>query len=410
MLFDPTRHEPLRTAPWSEARARASIERIVRDTEATFSAEKFWPMHPKDADLRETKPAYTLYFGACGVIWALRYLQAVGAIDRTRDYAPHLDTVLERNRAWLGSFGKEYASYLMGETSILLLKQWFEPDASTGARLEQLIAGNLNHPARELMWGSPGTLLAALFLHEWTGETRWADLYRATTRKLWSQLLWSDKHQCHYWTQDMYRRTSTYIDGVHGFAGTAPPLIRGRHLMAPGEWDEWLPVIVNTVTRTVTREGSMANWWPSLYAIETRPGPMLMQYCHGAPGFAICLADLPGTELHELLIAGGEATWAAGPLTKGSNLCHGTGGNGYAFLKLYQLTQDEMWLQRARAFAMHGIEQTLADAAQYGHMRYSLWTGDPGFAIYLWDCIRGRGAFPTLDVFFSNVPTESRSH
>jgi len=105
--------------------------------------------------------------------------------------------------------------------------------------------------------------------------------------------------------------------------------------------------------------------------------------------------------LHELLIAGGEATWAAGPLTKGSNLCHGTGGNGYAFLKLYQLTQDEMWLHRARAFAMHGIEQTLADAARYGRMRYSLWTGDPGFAIYLWDCIRGRGAFPTLDVFFS---------
>ena len=66
------------------------------------------------------------------------------------DYAPHLDTILERNRAWLGSFGKEYASYLMGETSILLLKQWFEPDASTGARLEQLIAGNLDHPAREL--------------------------------------------------------------------------------------------------------------------------------------------------------------------------------------------------------------------------------------------------------------------
>ena len=30
MLFDPFRHEPLRTAPWSEAHARAAIERIVR--------------------------------------------------------------------------------------------------------------------------------------------------------------------------------------------------------------------------------------------------------------------------------------------------------------------------------------------------------------------------------------------
>ena len=45
--------------------------------------------------------------------------------------------------------------------------------------------------------------------------------------------------------------------------------------------------------------------------------------------------------------------------------------------------------QRARAFAMHAIRQTEADAAHYGRMRYSLWTGDPGFAIYLWDCING---------------------
>jgi hypothetical protein len=57
------------------------------------------------------------------------------------------------------------------------------------------------------------------------------------------------------------------------------------------------------------------------------------------------------------------------------------------------------WLQRARAFAMHGIRQTEAHAAQYGYMRYSLWTGDPGFAVYLWDCIRGEAEFPTLDVF-----------
>jgi len=104
--------------------------------------------------------------------------------------------------------------------------------------------------------------------------------------------------------------------------------------------------------------------------------------------------------LDDVLAAAGEAVWAAGPLNKGSNLCHGTGGNGYAFLKLYQRTGDANWLQRARAFAMHGIAQTEADAQEYGQMRYSLWTGDPGLAIYLWDCLRGRADFPTLDVFF----------
>jgi hypothetical protein len=43
---------------------------------------------------------------------------------------------------------------------------------------------------------------------------------------------------------------------------------------------------------------------------------MLMQLCHGAPGFVVCLAHLPSRELDPLLLAGGEAIWAAGPLAK----------------------------------------------------------------------------------------------
>jgi hypothetical protein len=125
-----------------------------------------------------------------------------------------------------------------------------------------------------------------------------------------------------------------------------------------------------------------------------------MQFCHGAPGFVICLADFPGAALDELLLRAGEAIWSAGPLTKGSNLCHGTGGNGYAFLKLYRRTGDARWLERARAFAMHGLTQMEADERQHGQLRYSLWTGDPGFAIYLHDCLRATAAFPALDVFY----------
>ncbi len=69
------------------------------------------------------------------------------------------------------------------------------------------------------------------------------------------------------------------------------------------------------------------------------------------------LADAPfkSPELETLLVEGGQFTWAAGPLAKGSNLCHGTGGNGYAFLKLYRQTKDLIWLERARAFAMTAI-------------------------------------------------------
>ncbi len=67
-----------------------------------------------------------------------------------------------------------------------------------------------------------------------------------------------------------------------------------------------------------------------------------MHFCHGAPGFVICLADLPGQALDDLLLKAGQAIWAAGPLRKGSNLCHGTGGKGHAFLQLWRRTQESV--------------------------------------------------------------------
>ena len=112
-------------------------------------------------------------------------------------------------------------------------------------------------------------------------------------------------------------------------------------------------------------------------------------------------ADAPfsSPQLEALLVEGGHFTWAAGPLAKGSNLCHGTGGNGYAFLKLHRRTGDAIWMERARAFAMTAIAQCRAARAELGRGRFTLWTGDPGLAVYLWDCLTGEPRFPTIDVF-----------
>ena len=106
----------------------------------------------------------------------------------------------------------------------------------------------------------------------------------------------------------------------------------------------------------------------------------------------------PGDDEHErLLIAGGELTWRAGPLAKGANLCHGTAGNGLAFLKLFERTGDEVWLDRARAFAMHAVAQVERERSEVGRGRYSLWTGDLGTALYLALCLEGRATLPGFD-------------
>ena len=112
-------------------------------------------------------------------------------------------------------------------------------------------------------------------------------------------------------------------------------------------------------------------------------------------------ADAPfaASVLEDLLRDGGAFTRRAGPLAKGSNLCHGTAGNGYAFLKLYRRTKDAEWLQRARDFAMTAIAQCREARLSYGRGRYSLWTGDVGLAVYLADCLTADPRFPTIDVF-----------
>lgn len=417
MLYHPDRHEALHPADvegWDEARARACIDTIARDTEARFTPQRGWPVHALDLEPGDDPQAAnpTLYWGTCGVLWALHHLQSIGAWKKQRDCAMEAELLVQRTRENLKDDAEhERAAYLMGETPVRLLEHAQTGSAVAADRLAGLIAGNMHHPARELMWGAPGTLLAALFMHQRTGQDRFAELFRRTAAVLWSQLEWSEAHGCHYWTQQLYGRTSAYMDAVHGFVGTALPLIHGRHLLAADDWARWHASIATSMRRSATvagvpgDPGGQVNWIPWLLLDATQrerwnaQPRWLMQYCHGSPGFVINLARFPGPELDDLLLGAGETIWAAGPLKKGSNLCHGTGGNGYAFLKLFERTGDARWLQRARAFAMHGIRQTESHAAQYRQLRYSLWTGDLGFAIYLWNCISGTAAFPTLDVF-----------
>lgn len=402
MLHQPERHEPLSATPWNESEARELIETLVRDCDSRFAGAKFWPWHPKDVEPGDdlTQPALPLYHGAAGVVWALHYLQDVGAVAAGRRYESMYESLLERNRAWLRNVPFDAgASYMAGDVPILLMMQNARPMQRCADVLAALIEGNVAHPARELMWGSPGTMLAALFLHQRFGEPRWADLFRTTAAQLKSQLEWSDELRCHYWTQELYGRRTTYLDAIHGFVATAHVLTKGRELLADPAWREWQSTIATTIVSTAVRENGFANWRVQLTDPREPPRGWFMQFCHGAPGFVICLGSFPDSSLDALLLEAGEAIWNAGPLRKGSNLCHGTGGNGYAFLKLYERTGDCVWLDRARAFAMHGIAQTRNDEREYGQYRYSLWTGDLGFAIYLWDCLRAKVAFPTLDVF-----------
>lgn len=72
------------------------------------------------------------------------------------------------------------------------------------------------------------------------------------------------------------------------------------------DWDE--SIERRAIARTALREDRGANWPAALYMPAGRLPILLMQFCDGASGFVVCLADFLG---------------------------------------------DAMWLQRARAIAMH---------------------------------------------------------
>ena len=227
-------------------------------------------------------------------------------------------------------------------------------------------------------------MLAAAAMHDMTGEAGWLQLWRDSAA--WLRDEWDP--QTGLWTQHLYGMVDQFIGPAHGFAGCVLALSRDAD-------PEVHRRAAETTARYAVEEDGLANW-PSLASVEglggNRDGLIRLQWCHGAPGVVASLAHvaLDDDDHGRLLLAGGELTWRAGPLSKGSNLCHGTAGNGYAFLALFERTRDELWLERARAFAMHSIDQVARARAEFGRGRHTLWTGDLGTALYLADCRAGQ--------------------
>ncbi len=401
MLHDADRHEPLCDAAWSEPVARAAIQSIVRDIEQCRTAPAQWPVHPLDAEGETPVTGYkSLYLGSAGTLWALWYLQRQGAVQATCDPCELIGSV---DAAYLAEpdDGKVVPSYLMGRVGILLVQWRLTGSSAVADQLFAEVRSNIPNPTNEALWAAPGTMLAAWHLWEATQEPRWRELFLDNVEQLWRTWVYDDTAQCHLWTQDMYGKVVQYLGAGHGFVGNVYPLLRGASLLDEGRRAALYARCVETLRATAKTEGDAVNWPPGTFA--TRPGrpALLMQWCHGAPGFVTALADFPvghSAEMDSMLVAAGQAVWQAGPLTKGYGLCHGTAGNGYAFLKLYRRTGEALWLDRARRFAMHALQQRDPMRKEYGVGRYTLWTGDTGLAVYLWHCIQGQADLPAWDI------------
>ena len=400
MLFEPERHEPLLDTEWNATRAREAVRSIVEDLEETLGSGIAWPSHPLDEAGDPPARHKSLYFGATGNLCAIAHLEQQGAVSLRVKPADVIGRVYEAYLAEPDT-GEVVPSYFLGEVGILLLLWRLTQSREAADRLKVCIEQNIANPTNEALWGAPGTMVGAWHMLQWTGEPRWHDLFLANAEQLWQTLLPSEASHCYLWTQDLYGRIETILGAGHGFAGNAYPLLRGAALLSAERREALYERCVETMRATVLVEGEYVNWPPSVGTPQPRRSKMLVQWCHGAPGIVTGLADFPArrsADMDELMLMAGATVWHAGPLTKGYGLCHGTAGNGYALLKLFRRTGDAIWLDRARAFAMHAIAQRERMQQQYGRGRYTLWTGDPGLAVYVWHCVTGADGMPGLDI------------
>lgn len=388
-LFDPDRHEPLDVTPWDAHIVREAIHTIVADA-MTAARDGLWPSHPQEDGAPDDCP--TLFRGACGILWALSHLADEGVIP-SDERIPRWISALPGRYAAQPVTGDVVPSYFLGESGILLLNLRMQPSRELADRLFASVERNIHNPTLEALWGAPGTVLAAIFAYELTAEPRWRDLILANLDALQQTWLRDDTLGCDVWTQDLYGRTHVRLGAAHGFAGNAFAFFRALPLLPERNAGAVLERVLQTLRRTATVQDQRANWPPS-------PGAdrFLVQWCHGAPGVITSCGRAPASpELDELLLMGGELVWQAGPPRKGANLCHGTAGNGSVMLTLFSRTGDSRWLDRARQFAMHSIRQVTDARRTYNQGRYSLWTGDLGTAVFLWQCLTEKSGLPTLD-------------
>jgi hypothetical protein len=397
-MIERSRHVPLRPTPWNAADVATAIEEIASDARAHFHPDRFWPAHPLDEGIASGHTSF--YCGATGMIWALDYLHQTGASRAPADFRPVLPRLIDANKSEFTSDAyQEYAAHgslLFGDMGTALLAMRLDPSPGVADAIYARANANMGLPTRELMWGLPGSMLACLHMIDLTDEQRWRAEFAAQAERLLGEL--EETADGPLWTQDLYGQRLRYLGPVHGFAGNMIALMRGWDYLTEEQRARIVDAVPRTLGSNAWRSELGASWCA---AVDDDGPPRLCQHCHGAPGMVTSFAGAPFTSpgLEELLLEGGKFTWAAGPLAKGSNLCHGTGGNGYAFLKLYHRTHDDAWLDRARSFAMTAIAQCRELRNRVGRGRYSLWTGDVGLAIFLSDCLSGEARFPTIDVF-----------
>jgi lantibiotic modifying enzyme len=237
--------------------------------------------------------------------------------------------------------------------------------------------------------GRAGTLMAAAMINNYFGATT---ILRQDIVTMAYQILddgiKNGKNGQLVWPNSVYPNIIFNGEG-HGSTGVINQLLDIPEILSN---QTAVSYIKNTLNFYLTIQYPDGNFpTPLIPPYPTEPD-VLVQWCHGAPGFMPILTKayyvLGDPRYLAAADKASDCTWQRGLLTKGLMLCHGVSGNTYMFLYMYEKTQNPKYLYRAIKFQEYTLSQPIM--VDPNQMRipspspYMFWAGSYASAVPLW--------------------------
>ncbi|XP_048832836.1 lanC-like protein 2 isoform X2 [Brienomyrus brachyistius] len=327
------------------------------------------------------------YTGWTGI--ALLYLQ----LHRLTHDSGHLQRALDHVKRTLRNLNGRRVTFLCGDAGPLAVGAVVHHKLNNHTESEDCIAKLLQLQRSvtldsdipdELLYGRAGYLYALLFVNKEIGPNT---VEEAVISKVVEAILESGKRlskaekkteRCPL-LYEWHRKQ--YVGAAHGLAGIYFMLMQPGAKLSQEVLTELVKPSVDYVRHKKFRSGN----YPSSLSNET---DRLVHWCHGSPGVIhmLIMAHKVFKEEKYLkeAVECGEVIWQRGLLRKGYGICHGTAGNGYAFLCLYHLTQEKKYLYRACKFAEWCLGYG-THGCRIPDRPYSLFEGMAGTIHYLSD-------------------------
>lgn len=200
----------------------------------------------------------------------------------------------------------------------------------------------------------------------------------------------------------------TYLGAAHGLSAILHMLLESGIQPKDQFSSHKLNLIKSSTDYLLSLQTREGNFACTLDDIGSDKEDKLVHWCHGAPGVIYLMAKAyivfkEDKYLHSCLKIG-ELVWQRGLLMKGPGICHGVAGNGYVFLLLFRLTNDQKHLYRAQKFMEFLCDPKFLREARNPDRPYSLYEGIAGTVCFLIDLLQPHKAqFPFMDVFDNKV-------